>query len=54
MLERCIRVIISGRTYGGTGSKKFLYPLWRAEARSDTGLAASHNVGIPPPAYTAG
>ena len=48
--ERCHRMGISGRTCGDAGLQKVLFLLWRVEARSDTALAASHNVGLPPPA----
>ena len=48
--ERCHRMGISGRTCGDAGLQKVSFLLWRVEARSDTALAASHNVGLPPPA----
>ena len=43
------RMIISGRTGGDTSAKSFYFSPWRIEARSDTGVAARHNVGLPPP-----
>ena len=42
-------MIISGRTGGDTSAKSFYFSPWRIEARSDTGVAARHNVGLPPP-----
>ena len=47
---RCHRVGISGHTRGDTGSKRFNFYCRGTEARSDTAPAASHNVGLPPPA----
>ena len=38
MLERCIRVIISGRTYGGTGSKSFYIPYGGPKPAATQGL----------------
>ena len=39
----------SGRTYGDAGDTKFLFFLYGAKARSDTGGVAQQRVGLPPP-----